>query len=525
MTLVRRGVKVAGDLTYSGGNPVYDGGIDLYETVVTENFHGDLSVAEWILAAKGVRMAVCGDSQWSGSSTRAYSAVIKTWGYTWSKLFGSVHSSDPVFSDISGGQDTYQSSAWTDNTSTSTSGKTVAQILTDEGLGDPTQIPTRWGWAHRTDDGNQMWFPTLRDVANPDPGYFSDPGNFDPVGGVHIRMKIAFLIGGASNAPDNVRIKMEGYNENTTQFSFYKPIASLAAIAGSTKVSLSAANNNAELIMVSSDIVESFPSQSNIRPRCALYKDSESFAGKALFMLGALIERYEADGITPEDNISMCLIRSAPAMNPSTWIHGATINNAPNRITYGGDRSTRAWMWENFADPNLFVYPFGHNSPIRSGSGFKARSPYQADLFDLIDQDVSDYKDKHGEYPRVLIVCPWAGGNMSETRHSRMMGVVDALNEHGIPTLGISQFNYWGGSSFDGTVPPVNPTDWKDPLNTSFNTNNLGAGLHPDTQNDSRIAHYSIKVILEQAAAEARANATTTRSRGRDRSRATRVLQ
>ena len=385
-------VLSTGDPTYSSGNPVYDTGDDLGTATVTANFYGDTTVARFIMSGSGVRFAVKSDSQWSGGPARASEAVALTWPVTWSRYMATATPGDPWYVGINNSaSDKLVTSQWNDTTEATDGATTIASIYTAEGIGDPSQIPLPFMWAD--DVGTAAFVAALRPRNGDDQGttwYDANNWTGDTSGdGVDFRFRIMLLVGGSTGAETDINARTQYYDSGGSLQNANEAHPNVAGLSGDVKVTLNASNNNAILAAIDGDVVTSYESPSPFRPQGMINENSTDFDNASFFLFGGTVSRM-VDASTEEDNTSMCLIQYASGMNPWMWIAGASSSNA-NKTSHGADRQVRFWVWENFHQPNVLVYSFGHNSITRSGTGFKAESAYQADLFDLIYQDASDY--------------------------------------------------------------------------------------------------------------------------------------
>jgi hypothetical protein len=504
-------VLASNDPTYSSGNPVYDSGADLATgSNPTASWYGDHTVAQFIVAQQGVRIAVKGaDSQWSGTSERLLSGVARTWPVTWSAFCGTPTAGDPVTNVRSSlVADFFITSQWNKTDGTTDDSVAIGTVLSGEGLGDPGQIPVPFGWV---EGGTNTDIAGLIATGYNTPGdiWYDDDNWGSNANPVTIGFRLYFLAGGSATAPVDWDLDIEHYDDGgftTTDDG----ITDTTALAESH--TLNGTNNSAVLSYYDTEAVENRTSNNVSRPRTRIRQETTDITGKGFFLLGGILHRYDGESI--EDNISFVQNRYAAGTNPGVWIHGATMTTATQR-THGSDHATRVFANEMAMEPNVFVYSYGHNSVTRTGTGFKAESEFQADLFDLIYQDANDYYVENGSYPRILVLIPWYAGNMDQTRHDEMIGVVDALRSVGIPTLAADLFNINDGEDF--TTIANGEADWTTATSFALDGDNdpEGTGIHPKDANSARTAAYQLWTAISEASEYTPSN----RSRVRDGTR------
>ena len=474
-----------GDVTYSAGEPVYDGGADLVAVAgSTGSWCGDRSVASFILAASDVRFAFTSDSQFSGGVNRAIMGIAHEWPYTFSAMPMSTAAADTFFLSRGAPSQYLITSSW-HNRNRSVVGtdpnppngaSNVSEILSDNGIGDPSELPVGFMWIYNELGSNAISGQILR--GNDQASLMYDPSNWVPEGGVNLQMHFGVVCEGDTD--------LGPAHEFAFMFQYYDAATGLLTNDNSTSVTLpqsgskmvvldDGTNNSAVLSMMTSSVVRSGAgaSPSSFRPRCLL-RAGTSYAGKQMIFLPGWVERLEDDGVTPESGLGIHLVRTAAGRNPEVFLFGAEIGST-HLNNHGGNSETRDWMWENYGNPNVLFYSFGQNGSARDITTPKASSVWQADLFDLIWQDCNDYLVVNGSFPRVVVHMPWAASRMTQARHDEMVGVVEALNAAGVRTLGLDSFNRFGGSIF----------------NQEFELD--GLNVHPEDETAARIVWGAVQ--------------------------------
>ena len=516
MMAPRLPVFASNDLTYSTGNPVYDSGDDLTTgsnpSAVFYGTHAK-TIAQ-TFTQRTARFAIAGaDSQWSGGPERINLGVAITWPVEWAQYAIPVTTGDPWNTQGNNSNaDEFETSQWNDTTETSTNNTTNAAILTAEGIGDPSEIPMPYWWYDDPGTGTFLLAGRPVDGDDQDSVWYNETNWQGPQGGTAVKLQINLLIltGGSTTAPTAITHRTQYYDTTGSLQNAENDITDTTAISGS--FTLNASNNNAVLSVLEGDVVDSFTSSAAFRPQGMFFEHTENMDDTAAFALGGTV-RVMADETTPADGLGLHAIRYAAGENPWMWIHDASPSGG-NKNAHGGTHASRSWYWDAVGNPDTYVYQYGHNARTRSGTGFKAASTYQADLFDLIIQDTRDYYVNHGVYPNVVLIMPWYAANMDQDRHDEMIGVIDALEASGRKVLGIDLFNHFGGTDF--TPSDSGQADWT--TATTFHLDNdndpEGSGVHPGDQNSARIVAYAIWSSIEAAA-----NSVTNRSRVRDGTR------
>lgn len=495
------------DITYTAGEPDYDGGADLaLGSNPSANFYGGAAakrVGEFIVAQEGVRIAATSDSQFSGGTDRITMGIAKTWPVTWSRWIAMVAAQDSIAHTRNsvGLSDYYLDGSYANTATLSNGGTALSTILTNEGLGDVGELNTPFGWMD--DPGTQIWWSALAVNSGTSIGDdFYDADNWGSNSSPQkVRVRALMLAGGSTNAINDVRFRFEAYNSSSTFITtnYQKDIASITGLTNSH--TLNASNNNAVLAYDDSTVLELGTSTVGFRPRLRLTEISD-IDNASFFLLGGFFQRMESDGTTEEDNISLTSVRYGSGQNPVQWIHGGVYASG-TAINMGSNFGTRAFVQGAWEAPNVLLYSFGHNNPTRDISTFKAESAFQADYFDLIYQDCETIKNGSGlggEHPKVIIHIPWYAANLDQTRHDEIIGVADALIEHGIDVLVVDTFNRYGGESFSTSAS--GDADWT--TATTFHLDNdndpAGTGVHPGDQNSARIVAYDIWESIVEAA-------------------------
>jgi hypothetical protein len=485
----RRPVIEDGDPVYAGGNRAYTEGTDLASVdSPTANYYGNTDVARFITAASGVRMAILGDSNVAGSSSRGLFNMIHKWPYTWSAIPMQAAARNEVWNlDIfpSDVDDYYSDGLWsvtTENTNGAT--ETIASILTRTGIADYSEFPqTGFNW-YETAAGKQyaaQWSIT----SGTSPGsVFYDPDNFVNTSGIHIRYHMAVLAGGNTELDDgggdwDFRFDAQQFSPPTTT---YNVTSNQSLGSDATTVTLGSSNGSAKLAMFSTPVYEVGGTSANFKPR-VLLRGGDSFAGLGAMFLSGWVQRYESDGITPEDNIGIYSVGWGAGRAPEVFMPGAD-NGISTQINAGGTFATRQWKHNNFGRPNLLVYNFCYNSQSHTSADPKAESDWQADYFDLIVTDCETVKAIEGEYPQVLVLMHPPYGSLNRDRHDEIIGVVAGLNSIGVKALALDGFNRFADS--------------KDAFNDEFDMSDA----HPDDQAAGAYLYNEFHTMLLEAAAD-----------------------
>jgi len=508
----RKPLLVSGNISYTLGEPDYDDGDDLIAvTGNTDDYYGYGNTLRYIRAATGVRMAITADSQFSGGPDRGLMGILQMWPFPWSAVPApSASALDPWYyaRQSSGAPDTQDwmiDSQWHNNTTTSNGGGvTVAQMLSNSGLGDPSQIPMQFTWLKAA---NPMSFTNLFTFsagrATTASTMFYDANNFSDSSGIYMRMHAAIVCGGGTDMNDgggSIDLAVRVYhNEPGVGTYNFDSADTTVPSSGSTKITLNSTNGDAALQMFDSGVFQMGAASTGTSPSMLIREDGTSFDDKEVLLLNGYVQRY-TDASTPEDNIGIYLTRAGAGRNPECFLYGADNGNAA-LLNFSGDAQTRAWMWRNYGQPNVLVYSFGHNSPDRDVTLDGADSQFQADLADLIYQDCEDVRGVNGEYPKVLIMIPWVAGSLDDTRMGEMLGIVDAVQSWGIDCDALNAYNYYGGSTF----------------NSAFTLD--GSSTHPGNESACETAYDGYWDILDEGA-----DTLTEPSTGVQRSGTSRML-
>lgn len=493
---------VDGNPTYTGSGasqtPVYGSGADLPTVTTTANYYGNADVARFILAQQGVRMAVFGDSLWSGFKQRLGNGVYRTWPVLWSAVTHQPHTLGSQFAynffSPTASPSTYNSdSGWCQNTAllrTSGSYANVNDIYSVEGI-VATEMPQRFLWWLVAASGgiSQAFYQAANQGgAVPDATIKDATGVQDyrvVQDGTRIRGTVVVL-GGATTSPSVVRVRIRYRNSVGTQTSSFIDYT-LASVTGDDRIDLS---GGTFLAVLRTPVVQSYASNSNFYPSIDVLEPSAgAWTGKSLLMFAPLVERIESDGSTPESGIGLHYASDASGRNPEVFLGGAEPPNA-SWNNHGATRAIRNFRNTAYGSPNTFIYCFGLNSSTRYNSTF------QQDLFDLLYQDAEDYYDANGEYPNQVIVAEHYASNMDATRHAEMCGVVAAARAtFNDKVLLVSPFNILGGENYvsgsvvgDYTTTNVYATD--------------GDGVHMNAEEDAEAMAYMIWRGLEAASRE-----------------------
>jgi hypothetical protein len=482
-SLPRVPLMKSGDVVYdSDGEPMYDGGVDLTTGTNTANVYGHGEVFRFLLAREAVRIAVTTDSQGSGGYDRMIASMLKMWQFLWSAVpVSAAAAQDPFYiarRDINTALYCLSSQYHTTDTLASDESTTVADLLAASGLDGFDAIPLPFTYVEMEDPmpvGALILQAAANQMTTPSNVYF-DADNFN---NTFVKFTMLVLAGGETDLDDgggdiDLRAQVEYYNTSDAAAVSDKTVT----VPGEDAFELSEASGNAKLSPIHSDVVEVGVSGASDRPKLSLYDNPSSFDGKKLFVYPGIAERYE-DATTPEENVGIYLVRSASGRNPEAYIAGGD-NGNPASMNLATDYATRSFIWNHYKLPNLLMYSFGHNSPVRQVSNRKAESQSQADFFDMIYQDAMNVRSL-GVEPYILVHLTWAAGNMDQTRHDEQVGAVDALLALGFKVDVIDNFNYRGGATFD----------------ESFALD--GSNLHPNSQSDAREAYDLYDLIVEGA--------------------------
>ncbi|MBL4591075.1 MAG: hypothetical protein JKY96_03860, partial [Phycisphaerales bacterium] len=445
-------IFLKGDVLYADGEPVYNDGADLKVVSKFEGlYYGDQSVARFITKGQGVRMAITSDSQFSGGLNRGLMGIAQTWPFTFSSLPISTAATDPFYIARQSPTDYLLSSSWHNLlTRTNVENTYNSRILRDSGINKFSEIPLQFLWVSRPQTPN-VWSGSIF-RANEQQRVMYDPKNWVSDEGVLLKMHLAFIQGGETDLSGE-----NGSWDFSLRFQHFMPgtgellnddwvVASPSK--GVSQVSLDKVENGgAMLTMVSSDVLASGVNTVNSWiPQC-IVRELDSVDDADIFILPGWVERF-SNLENAEPGFGISLVRTAAGRNPECFLYGADNGNSV-LTNHGSNKAIREWMWNNYNRPNTLFYSFGHNGPVRDIAHPRAASVYQADLFDLIYQDCNDLLEINGEMPMVVVFLPWVGANMNDQRQSEMLGVVKALNELGIRTLGISGYNRFGGAVFN----------------------------------------------------------------------------
>lgn len=512
---------VSNELSYSAGIPQYDKGDTLGTATSTANWCGDQTVAQKIINQDDARIAWRSDSQISGGLDRGLLSMARTWPFTFGALFIPPVANDPFYGARSSpNPDGYLYAGQTHNKTTAVIGSPASGITdvadiwsdgtgsaaTDNEIDDPSEIPMPFMWIDST--GGSPIVSMQISSGNAQDTIMYDEYNWMGNGEtIKLRLSIAILAGGSTSVADmadSFRLLTEYYSDATTSTNS-SSYQSLAGLPASQKHTLDATNNaSAELAMFHGDIVDVWETGASIsyEPRLQFRANPiTEHAGHNTIIFGGLAQRYESDGVTKAGGVSINLVTHASGQNPSIFIYNPTHDNTTYELL-SGDYESRDWMWENFGEPNILCYSFGHNSTVRDNAGVsltaanvKASSAFQGDLFDLIYQDCVDYYRRNSTFPMIVVHIPWSASSMDQTRHDEMVAVVNALNSIGIKTLGIDSFNYWGG---DGFVSSTADADWT--TTETFALDSGGSGPHPNAQVDAQAAWYSVYASMLESA-------------------------
>ena len=506
-------VFINGDVSYSAGEPVYDDGVDLVARNGSDgNWCGDASVASFILSATDVRFAFTSDSQFSGGGNRAVAAIAHEWPYTFSAMPVSAAAADPFFLSRGTPSQYLISSSWhnANRAVTGTDPKppngasNVNEIWSDNGIGNPSEIPIGFMWIYNETGPNAISGQLLR--GNDQASLMYDSSNWVSSPGVNIRMHFGVLSEGESGLGfgHEFAFQFQFYNSDTGLLSNDTNTSITLPQSGSKIVELDAvSNSSAVLSMMTSSVVQSGEGvmPTSFQPRCLLRAGS-SYEGKQMIFLPGWVERLEEDGITPEAGLGVHLVRTAAGRNPEVFLYGS-ITTSSQLNNHGGNSNTRQWMWENYGNPNVLFYSFGQNGSARNILMPRASSVWQADLFDLIWQDCHDYFLANGGFPRVVVHMPWAAANMTQDRHDEMVGVIDALNSLGVPTLGLDSFNRFGGSVFNNefeldsvNIHPNDESAARIVWGVAHDLIMEAASCTPDINGDNNLDFFDISLFL-----------------------------
>jgi hypothetical protein len=510
------------DITYTTGNPDYDSGADLTTGTSTGLTYGTYrgEVARHILRCDGVRIMWTTDSQGSGGTNRALSAIALTWepDVPWSSWPAYPTALDPWYCTDSSSSDQYHiTSGWNSTSASITGGggDTVTDMLGDEGLGDISQIPLVWHWNLQDDTGTSLGSISSQGYDDPATKWFHGADQWGSDSNpVYFSITQMHLFGGSSRGPSDIRISTQYYDGPSALETDTEDFSDLSTIVESHTLNLS--NNEAVLAYTEVGPYQNYASQASFRPTSFVGErpTGEDFEDKSRFLFGGIITRY-SDASTPEDTIGITLNRYGAGMNPCAWLHGATLS-ASGRFATGGDYGARAFVFGYAKVPTVLAYSFGHNDPTRTGTGFKAESTFQADYFDLIWQDYRTVVASGGDAPYVLVVIPWYAGSMDQDRHDEIIGMVDALEAHGVKVMVDDKFNRYDGEDFTTTGTPSSEYKTATTFELDGDNDPEGSGVHPANAASANIAWYSTWAALGEASLS---YASGMRSRDRSRER------
>jgi hypothetical protein len=537
MMTSRAPVLVDGDPSYDGSNlPVYDGGSDLGVGANTANTYGAhrREVAEFIMAEQGVRVKVYSNSQWSGGDNRQYLGMTRTWPVqSWAAAAATPSAKDPVFFNRNtGAVDEYGiDGGYNSAANTMTGGTTFGAFFTAEGIGDPGQLGMPWALLTMDDpisSGTTLGSLQLADGDAQGDNWRGGLVWGDSADPKNLGFRLFFVAGGSTSVPDAIQILNQGVNAAGSNDNFTDQIADQTALPNVH--TLSAANGSAVIGYFDTTINETGTPAQSFRPRALFQENGVGFDGINFIALGGMLSQFD-DGGDFLDTFSVVGVAYGSGQTPATWLHGTGWSDGSStRYRMGSDFDTRVFLMEAMRVPNVLMIDLGHNSHTRPGalSAYKAQSVWQADLFDLIYQEGTTLRDGAGllgELPYIVIRIPWYAGNLDQARHDEIIGVCDALEEHGFKVLVEDSFNRFGGEGF--TPSASSPANFETATTFTLDNDNdpAGDGVHPVDQDSAEIAAYSIwKGIVEaseyvastpRSRAGVRARASVLRSHGK----------